>query len=224
MSVPPPPMPYGPPPYGQQPYGQQPYGQPPYGPPVYPYGTARPPTSAWAVVSLVFGVIGGVLISVVAGIVALRKTKDGRQSGRNLAIAGLALSGVWTLALTALAVFIVNDDSVRPTSLQTGDCLKTIPSGDWVLSIDAVTCDQPHTGEVFATIVIPDGDYPGDSVIASYQDQCGPAMAEWFPEAMTDDSIGLYLLYPTEETWQAGDRSVTCIATTDDARTGSLRG
>jgi len=37
------------------------------------------------------------LFSVICGIIALTKTKDGRQGGRGLAIAGLVISGLWVV-------------------------------------------------------------------------------------------------------------------------------
>jgi hypothetical protein len=33
---------------------------------------------------------------------------------------------------------------------------------------------------------------------------------------MQDPSIGVYVLYPTPETWNQGDRAVTCIATSTE--------
>jgi len=45
----------------------------------------------------------------------------------------------------------------------------------------------------------------------------------WYPPAVEDEAIGLYLLYPTDETWRDGDRTVSCIATTATPSTGSLR-
>ena len=53
-------------------------------------------TNWWAVVSLITGVIGMVLLSVIFGIVGLNRAKYG-QGGRGLAIAGLVLSGLWVL-------------------------------------------------------------------------------------------------------------------------------
>ena len=37
-------------------------------------------------------------------------------------------------------------------------------------------------------------------------------------------AVGLFVLYPTEESWADGDRAVTCIATSESDRTGSLNG
>jgi hypothetical protein len=41
---------------------------------------------------------------------------------------------------------------------------------------------------------------------------------------MADSSIGVFVLYPTAETWKQGDRAIVCIATTEDKRSGSLKG
>ena len=127
----------------------------------YPAPPPAPPISPWAVVSLVFGIVGGVLVSVIAGIVALSKTKEGRQGGRGLAIAGLAFSGVWLVALGALATLLVvrhrdmPDVAAAPTGPAVGDCLAEIPEDGPIADIDIVACTQPHRGEVFATVPVP---------------------------------------------------------------------
>jgi hypothetical protein len=224
-----------PPPYGEQPQG--PYGQPAQGPypppPPMPYGApppgypAPPPaqTNWWAIVSLIFGVLGGVLISVVCGIVGLNKAKQG-QGGRGLAIAGLVLSGLWVLLLVAgiAFYFAIGKGTVTATDVKVGDCLKEIPSSTRVLTVDTIGCDQSHAGEVFAVLMMPEGDYPGQSAIEEYQNKCEPELSSYAPDAITDDSVQLYVLYPTAETWEQGDRAVTCVATLDPPRTGTLKG
>jgi hypothetical protein len=220
----PPSTPYGPPPYGPPP--SAPYPPPPY--PAQPPGFYPPPqqkTNWWAVVSLVFGIIGGVLISVVCGIVALTKAKQG-QGGRGMAVAGLVLSGLWVVLL-AVGIFVylvIGRGTVTATSVEMGDCLKEIPDSARVLTVQTVGCDEPHAGEVFAVLEMPDGDFPGQPAIDEYADKCSPALASYSPAAMEDDSVQMYVLYPTAETWEQGDRAVTCIATLDPPRTGSIKG
>lgn len=197
--------------------------------PAPPPGYYAPPpaqqTNWWAVISLIFGVIGGVLVSVVCGIVGLNKAKQG-QGGRGLAIAGLVLSALWVVGLIAgVAIYLmVAKGTVTATDVKVGDCLKQIPGSTRVLTVDTVGCDQPHAGEVFAVLQMPDGDFPAQSAIEEYQNRCEPALAAYSPTAMTDDSVQLYVLYPTADTWKQGDRAVTCIATLDPPRTGSLKG
>jgi hypothetical protein len=201
-----------PPPYP----GQVP---PPYGPP--PQQT----TNWWAVVSLVFGLFGGILISVIAGIVALNKAKSGRP-GRGMAIAGLVLSAVWAVVIAVGIAFVVfsEGDSVDAADVKVGDCIVEIPDGSRVAFIDVVACEEPHKGEVFTILTMPEGDFPGQMAMARYQDRCAPALATYAPSAVTDPDVGLFVLYPTEESWGRGDRAVTCIATSDATRTGTLKG
>jgi Septum formation len=234
------PSPYGQPP-PPEPYGQpaqSPYPPPPpqgaYPPPPMPYQAAPPGyytpppaqrTNWWAVFSLIFGLIGGVLISVVCGIVGLNKAKQG-QGGRGVAIAGLVLSGLWVLGGAAMVIFLltIGKGTVSATEVKVGDCLKEIPGNAKVFTVDTIGCDQSHAGEVFAVLMMPEGDFHGQSAIDEYQNKCEPELASYAPDAITDNSVQLYVLYPTEETWKQGDRAVTCIATLDPPRTGSIKG
>jgi Septum formation len=70
---------------------------------------------------------------------------------------------------------------------------------------------------------MPEGNFPGQSAIEAYQNKCEPALATYAPGAVTDNSVQLYVLYPTAETWSQGDRAVTCVATLDPPRSGSLK-
>lgn len=243
MTTPPgPPPPYGPPPYGGQP--PNPYAPPaPAYPPPPPAGYPPPPpppysqqpsyyappqqrsTNWWAVVSLIFGLLGGVLISVVCGVVGLRKAREG-QGGRGMAIAGLVLSALWVVVLVVglLVYFLVGNGTVTATDVKEGDCLAEIPSNTRVLTVKTVECDQAHAGEVFAVLQMPDGDFPGQAAIDAYAEKCSPELAAYSPDAMTDTSVQLYVLYPTDETWKQGDRAVTCIATLDPPRSGTIKG
>lgn len=172
-----------------------------------------------------FGLIGGVLISVVCGVVGLKKAKEG-QGGRGMAIAGLVLSALWVaVGIVAVIFFVVlGQGTVTATDVKVGDCLSEIPGDTRVLTVQTVGCDEPHAGEVFAVLEMPEGDFPGQAAIDEYTDRCSPELASYSPASMEDDSVQMYVLYPTPETWAEGDRAVTCIATLDPPRTGSLKG
>jgi hypothetical protein len=134
--------------------------------------------------------------------------------------------GVLALMVIGVIVFVViiGKGTVTATDVKVGDCLKEIPGSTRVLTVDTVGCDQPHAGEVFAVLMMPEGDFPGQSAIEAYQNKCEPELNTYAPGAVTDDSVQLYVLYPTAETWSQGDRAVTCVATLDPPRTGSLKG
>jgi hypothetical protein len=243
-AAPPPQQPHGSPqPYQAQPHQeQQPY-PPQYGPPPQPYGYASPPpkpgTDGFAIASLVFGIIGGILLSVIFGFVALSRIRRTGRGGRGLALAGLTLSGVWVLIYGVIIVAVIatsadRDASGRITdggdvsafSLEVGDCLDGLKESANISSLPAVPCDQPHEGEVFAMIQLPDGAYPGEAKISTDAgDRCSAAFETYAPSSVSDEKIELFYLQPTQLSWAQGDREITCIAT-DPARkrTGSIRG
>ena len=118
--------------------GPQPSGPPqPYGPPAsWPTRPTRPGVNGFAVAALVLSVVGGILLSVVFAFVALSQVKRTGQRGRGLALASLAVSGLWVLVFGTLVVVAVlsgadRDDSgrisgagdVSATALRPGDCV-----------------------------------------------------------------------------------------------------
>ena len=101
-----------PPPPGQQGYGQQGYGQPGYGPQGYEqqgypgYAPAYPadvPNNGLAITSMILGIVGLVLIPILASILALVfgymargqiKSSGGRQGGSGFALAGIIMGWI----------------------------------------------------------------------------------------------------------------------------------
>jgi len=216
----------GEPPYYQPP--QQPYGQY-YG----QYGQQPPPpqprsTNGWAIASLVLGIFGGVLLSVIFGIIALSQTKGGRQAGRGMAIAGLVISAAWILVgvVAVVLVMVFARGTVEATDVQVGDCIETTPGDNAsVKTLPKVSCDKPHEGEVYALLQVSGDTFPGQTALRDeYGKQCESALSTYSSKAATDDAYQIYVLYPTQQTWDQGDRRVACLTITQDKRTGSVKG
>lgn len=241
----------------QQPYSAPPgypaagpaYGAPGYGVPGYsPYGPpASDKTNGFAIASLVLGIIGGALLSVIFGILALRQIKERGEKGRGMAITGLVLSGVWAVlacgGIVLGAVLDANDTSSASSStpfgtidepdvtsggngsvyeLQVGDCVNDLTTNVTVYDIPTTSCDLPHEGEVFAVYDLPAGAYPGDDVA---DEEAFNGCDERYDSYATKDveDIQIYYLSPTEDSWLL-DRSVVCIATPESGTlTGSLK-
>ena len=96
------PSPYDPPPGGTQPYGTQPYepyGYPghPYPPYPYPYPYPAPRTNALAIASLVCAFLFAPL-GIVFGHLSLSQIRRSGEDGRGLALAGLVIGYVVTIA------------------------------------------------------------------------------------------------------------------------------
>lgn len=185
-------------------YPRHPAGYPP-APPGYPpvyLPRSAPGTDGFAIASLILGIVGGFLLSVVFGFVALSRIKRTGQGGRGLAIAGLVLSGLW-VAIVAIAVavavatsadrsadgMVVGAGSVSAMDLRIGDCITNPAAGSdsrEVLSVAAVPCSQPHTGEVYALFDLPSASYPGEAAVFSQAEtRCVDLVAGYSPRPRT---------------------------------------
>lgn len=183
-----------------QPMGAQP---PPYQPDPYaPYqGGQYPPaymapksgTNGFAIASLITGICGFVLLSVIFGFVGLAQTKKTGQKGRGLAIGGLVLSGLWIVGI-ATAVIIVNllgpttnppgggiglgtntsttdpDPTTPPgprkvalEDLRAGDCVDGLKAEELVSGLTVLPCTSPHDGEVYAVFNLTGTTFPGQT-------------------------------------------------------------
>jgi putative regulator of septum formation len=227
--------PYPPPPGGGYPpqypgpYPPNPYSAPypsgPYPPPAYGWPPQSQTTSGFAIASLAFGAVGGILLSVIFGVIALGKTKPGGQRGRGLAIGGLVLSGVWAvgIAVAIVVVALLPTHTVSARDIKAGDCFAELPKGARISSVDTISCDRPHVAEVAGVVTIPDGPYPGDSGFGAYGKQCKDSLASYSPTAVLDPDVDLAIMPPTQDSWQRGDREMVCVATFTNKRTGSIK-
>lgn len=247
------PAPYGAPHYGTPQYGTTHYGapqpptsaapgQPPYGtPPAYPpYGTPlkAPGTNGFAIAALVLGLLGGILLSVIFSIVALRQIRRTGQGGKGLAIAGLVLSGLWAIGVAAVIAVAVTTSAQRGTSgaitqpgrlsvadIRVGDCLVDWQTGT-ATSFTVTACTNPHQGEVYfeTTLAERDGAYPGDEAIDEQAETlCNAAVDSALDVDRAPEDADIVYLRPLARGWAAGDRKVSCLVRTSSAVTESLR-
>ncbi|MFI5793174.1 DUF4190 domain-containing protein [Streptomyces sp. NPDC051677] len=228
----------GPGPYPQAPYGAAPY--PVWGQGYTPFG--RPsPINGVAIAALVLGILCFIpAVGLVLGIIALVQIKKRGERGKGMAVAGAILSSVglalWVLALATGGASEFWDgfkEGASPNSsfaLAKGDCFdvpgKTFDEN--VYDVDEVACSGEHDAEVFATVPLPGSDFPGDDHVTDVaEDKCydlenAYAMDAW---AVTDE-VDVYYLTPTSESWEQGDREITCVFANADEKgtlTGSLR-
>ncbi len=57
--------------------------------------TAERPVSRWAIATFLLGLVSLIPLSLLTGIVALIKTRGGKEPGRGLAVAGIVISVLW---------------------------------------------------------------------------------------------------------------------------------
>ena len=124
------------------------------------------------------------------------------------------------------AASTVQEGPVAATAVAVGDCLNGIVIGAAeraaISTADVVSCDRAHGLEVYATFELRPADfdltdpaeYPGPARVVRAADQrCAERIAELVEDP---DTFGLIALWPSEESWSAGDRDVACAVFAPD--------
>jgi hypothetical protein len=249
--------PYGPPQPQPQPQGPGPYPQQPYGPQA-PHGTYpgapyavwgqgylplnRPaPVNGVAIAALVLGVLCFLpAVGLVLGVIALLQIKKRGERGTGMAIGGAVLSSLglalWVVMLATGGAssfwegFKEGAKANSSLSLAKGDCFD-VPGDsveEDVYDVDTVDCAGEHEGEVFGTVQLSGGSYPGDAAVADEaEDKCYALGSQYTLDTWTlTDEVDHYHFTPTRESWEWGDRQIACFFGNTDERstlTGSLR-
>lgn len=95
-----------------------------------------------------------------------------------------------------------------------GQCFDN-PDGrsEIVTNVDIVDCDDPHDNEMYAVVAYPDqGSHPGDDVIRDFADEtCIQRFEEFVGFDYLASELDLGYFWPTDESWDAGDRTVQCF-------------
>jgi hypothetical protein len=85
-----------------------------------------------------------------------------------------------------------------------------------------VSCDKPHDGEVFAEYVIPEPPgavFPGPKSIAETAGrQCKRQFEGYVGVRLRFSELSIRFVYPTAESWTAGQRTISCVAALETAQ------
>lgn len=180
-------------PYGQNPGGGQnnPYGQPaqpnPYGggggynPPPgggFPGGPVNEPpkTDGVSIAALITSFLCCLApIGVILGFVGLSRTKGGRRKGRGLAIAGIIIGIIVSLASAGIgaAIFIFADSIVTPGNAEVGQCVN-VDEEDGTVFLYKKDCTEEHDAEIVGIAEVTDENR--DAISDGMANYCGTAI------------------------------------------------
>ena len=204
-----------------------------------------------ATAALVCGIVGVVLfiflvpsvVALVLGLVAAARARRHPHpgDGRGRAIAGWILGLVGVVAFVGVviaAIFTEDDDSsflddedVSVYDREAGDCVDLPGDNDaFIEELPRRDCDDPHDAEVYAIndLTTDADDYPGDDVVAADTERIcrGDAFERYVGTEVESSRYGYYYLFPSDESWEQGDREYVCmVISTDGSRlTGSVEG
>jgi hypothetical protein len=177
----------------------------------------------------VLAIVGMICLSPILAIVGLVRIRKSGARGRGLAIAGLAISGLW-LTLIVVGVVaaildtasrdesgqIVDPGSVRVTSIRPGDCLVTAPKGLVTSGADAVPCSQAHGAQALSAFDLPAGPFPGVAAVQQAAETgCTGRIGDELTQRIGDGELGLSYIHPTQRGWDQGDHQVVCFVTSE---------
>jgi hypothetical protein len=178
-----------------------------------------------ATVGLLVSLLGGIVIGPFLCIVALSRIKRSGRNGRELAIIGLAVGGLWILGVAAMVVVMVLSAPRRDadgqvtaagteqswTGVRAGDCLAEVPA-TMRDPVRVVPCAETHRAQVVAAYEYPVGDVPSaaeadDAARAGCRKRLSPDLAD------RDDfrDLKLEMWFDEHPTSSSSDRQVRCI-------------
>jgi hypothetical protein len=198
----------------------------PQAPPARP----RPPIDGVAVAAFVSGLVPAIPVTLVLGPIALIRIGRSGARGRALAITGLVLAGLWTVAAAIVAAAIITRPpppkpvTLPPVfSLRAGECLNSGPNG--ISGLQVISCSQAHGAEVFATFRVAGSHYPGATAVQQQARQgCASRLSGYLNPQLSAASLTQSFVYPDAGAWSAGERTVVCtVHSTSGPLVGSVR-
>ncbi|WP_061961419.1 septum formation family protein [Demequina flava] len=134
------------------------------------------------------------------------------------ALAAVALSGCSLFAADepdfdmAAGECVVDESITSDTQTEIGE-------------LPVVDCSEPHHGEVYYAEVIDATIYP-DNIATTVEEACLENFADYVGVEYAESRYYISLIYPSETTWDEGDRQTACLITgdTDEELTSSVEG
>ncbi|WP_233225886.1 septum formation family protein [Amycolatopsis sp. CA-126428] len=187
----------------------------------------RQPISGYAIATLVFGLLGG-LLAPVFGAIAISRIRKQRQRGLVLVVCGLIAFTAWMGVLAYListgtawwqqraAQDRLPENVVHGLDLGARDCFWS-PAASGEADVFLTSCAAPHTGEAFD--VLPLGEGPMPDILELYRD----ALARCEAGARPVPDVRVQVVTPTSSSWAAGKHRAVCYYHFAAETTGPVR-
>jgi hypothetical protein len=159
-------------------------------------------------------------------------TAQEHRDVRPLAVAGIIL-GILALVGAAVGVLAVITHGFRPKTvityrpaavfgLRPGECINSSGNG---LNVTVLSCATPHDAEVFATFSLPQGAWPGASMVQQDAGNgCANRLGGYLNPQLATAALSQEYVYPNQAAWKAGERTVVCeVSAVSGQLTGSVR-
>lgn len=199
-------------------------------PPPYPApwgGPVPPPRKSGTGLAVVVGIVVAIA-ALGVGLLLVNDALSGPNAGTTME--GVDESDPW---------FVEDLDStgVWVEDLAVGDCFFDGPlegpyegvgedDGEGVISwrVDVVDCADEHALEVVGDFELTGDRLPrqNEEFYLDLEDRCWAMLDDYAAPGISFDELWIDFYYPSRQSWDAGDRLVTCVAGTDRLLRGSL--
>jgi hypothetical protein len=146
-------------------------------------------------------------------------TEDPTASGGSPSAASIRPSAHASVAPTASTGTAIGGEETSVFDLEVGDCFSV--ESEELTTVAVVDCEQSHEYEVFALLDHEAGEadpYPGDEAMLEYGNTACQAPFQEYVGTEYEASIWFITsVFPSEETWGAGDREIVCTLNQQDA-------
>jgi energy-coupling factor transporter transmembrane protein EcfT len=200
--------------------------------------------AVWALVLAILPLCGiSWIAAVVLAILVLIGPRDGQSRGRGMAWAAIAIVVLWIVAVVVAIVVgvlsipadrdedgnVTSRGEIFTTSLRTGDCIDedlfAEDATDTAVTVTVVPCGEPHPAQVYASVDLDPGTYPGENAIFDEADTlCYDEFEAWVGTSYETSELEVFYYYPTAETWEQDDRAISCVVIAPEDVTASLQG
>jgi hypothetical protein len=199
--------------------------------------------SGLAIASFVLGLLGAflltALLSVILGIGALAEIRRTGKRGKGLGIAGIALSGAWTVTIIGLLVLGATTGGRSPGagstgssgstgvsvfSLRVGTCFDN-PAGTalGITSVTAMACTKAHNAQVFAEFDATGSRFPGTAALERRADSgCNARLTGNLDQSKITSTMSLHFIFPQQLAWDSGQRRISCLIVDSQDMTSSV--
>jgi hypothetical protein len=224
----------------QPPYPVQP---PPADPPAV--RTALPSAESWfdgvppvvrrgldrfAVTGFVLSLPGLVPIAVVFAAVGLRRIRRSGARGRSLALAALAISAFWVIAIAVAALLGLYGDiragigrSMSISQVRVNQCFDAHLDGGTLRTVRIADCAEPHSGEAYAKVRASLTGLSAEAKEVPATQECAAAFHRFVGKPYEESTLDMY--YVVLEDHAVANGNVLCmVGKPGEELTGSMRG
>ncbi len=136
-------------------------------------------------------------------------------------VAGTTLSGC--SALGGILDQVAGGGSANDSSafaIKVGDCFSEPDMGDdeLVSDVEFVDCAVAHDNEAYASVLMKEVEFPGDEAAGTTgQEACVDRFLDFIGTNVDyDGSLTFSFFYPSQESWDGGDREILCYTYDSD--------